>query len=271
MSISGDDIKKFAANPSLPGCYQCLPFENGAQPSVWNTQGGSNQPVNFYDPTNARKLELGIDNLVAAKALQSALGLERPANVKYYILAGEGQTTVERIQYNNWVYQTHRDDTLGDSMLPLWTSKLPPFPQWTVSCDHLAIVRSPQFQTQLYQILTGTRSMKFLEDQGMTLSLNDVTYSPREEISIILLPDIATNEISGQLELSHYDQKSKQFKKPISIEIKHGGLEIKNIRATMRAPEEPGAYRLSFSGSHATRPKAPAIFIVRKPRSSDSR
>src|SRR5262249_3846231 len=146
MSISEDDIKKFAAESSLPGCYQCLPFENGAQPSLWNSEGGVDQPVNFYDPVKAQKLGLGTDNLVAATALQSALGLERPPNVEYHILAGQDQATVERIEYRDWVYQGVKKDTLGDSMCPLWTSKLPPFPQWKVSCDHLGIVRLPEFQ-----------------------------------------------------------------------------------------------------------------------------
>jgi hypothetical protein len=190
--------------------------------------------------------------------------LERPTNVDYHILAGQDQTTVERIEYNKWVYQTHDDNTLGDSMLPLWTSNLPPFPQWTVSCDHLGILRSPQFQSYLYQILTGNDvSAALLNADGMTVSLNDVTYSPGERISIILLPDRVTERISGELKVDRYDQKSKLFTKWASNNFKYDGLKITNIRATMTAPDKPGAYQVSFNGSHSTDKRPSAIFIVR--------
>jgi hypothetical protein len=269
MTISGNDIFNFGKDPRYPGCYQCLPFENAPHYSLWNTpQGGSDQPVDFYIPANAAKLQLGLANLSAAKALQCALSLERPTNVDYHILAGQDQTTVERIEYKNWVYQSPPDDdTQGDSMLPLWTSNLPPFPQWIVSCDHLGILRSPQFQTELYQILTGNVSTAFLKDDGMTLSLNDVTYSPGEEISIILLPDKPTQRISGELEVAHYDPKLKRFKKAVPTKFVYDGpnMNIRSVRAITKAPDEPGAYQISFNGSHSTAKRPAAIFIVRKP------
>lgn len=262
MAIRARDLKRASADPRYPGCYQCLPFEDGSHPTLWDVHGGSAQQQDFYIPAVAHKYDLSVKNLSAAKTMQSALSLERPHNVRYSIIAGQGQTTLERIEYDGSIPKRVCSDTLGDSMLPLWTSQLPPFNTWTLPCDHMAILRAPQFQLHLYAILTGAASKReFRREKGMTLSVNDITFSPGEDISITMLPDFATTKISGALELRHFNQADRKFVSPLRQSVDYDGPRIESIRWTMNAPEKPGIYRLSFTGSHESA-KTSATFIV---------
>jgi hypothetical protein len=270
MSIPADDLKRASADCRYPGCYQCLPFEVGSHPTLFDVHGGPAQQLDFYIPAIATKYKLSIPNLSAANAMQSTLGLERPPDVQYSVIAGQGQTTLERIEYDGLTPKRACSDALGDSMVPLWTSQLPPFNAWTLPCDHMAILMAPQFQMHLYAVLTGVPSQReFRRENGVTLSVNDFTFAPGEDIHITVLPDYATAKISGKFELRYFDQADRKFvsslRQPVDYDSGKDGPRIESIRLTMKAPQKPGIYRLGFTdGSHESG-KTSATFVVSEP------
>jgi hypothetical protein len=109
----------------------------------------------------------------------------KPAAVDYYLISGSGHTTDEGLEFNGPTsYLGPQTDQFGDSTIPLWSSKVPPFTQ-SVPGDHIDVLKSYPFRQILYQILACkglTPDFTLADLPGLTISLNNFVYAPYEEI-----------------------------------------------------------------------------------------
>jgi Lecithin:cholesterol acyltransferase len=265
MGISPSDMRVGAANPKFPSCYQFLPFDGYRV--LWDFKQTPPAAVNFY--TQATNPKLSPANLGAAKKLQKTIGFEKkPPNVQYNLIAGSEHTTDERIDYLNPKYYVENDFD-GDGMIPIQSSTHSPFPVFVTPGDHIGIFKSYLFRSKLYKILTGGKlkpKLSLADGKGASLSLNDVVFSPGEKIQLLIIPDSATEAISGvSLEIFQGDKKLKQFHPYDSTSLAYQGPSIRFIRAQITAPKDPGAYLITLKGkTHRTTAKTRAGFVVRK-------
>jgi len=273
VSISASDMRIVSANSAYAACYQCLPFQN--IPVLVDIHIG---PQNFYDPGVANTFGLNQQNLDAAKVLQSKISFaQKPNNVNYTLIAGSQQSTDELIDFDGVTFQDIVKDSQGDGTIPLWSTTSPQINSRVTPGDHIGIFKSYPFRQILYEILTaGTLApeLSLVEIPGITLSLNAITYLPHEPIDVLIIPDLATQEISGTLEITRVatpEVKKPRFVRYREQPVTYQGPQIRFIHATMHAPADLGAYRISFKGSHGTSPRTAATFAVVAPSAGGPR
>jgi hypothetical protein len=96
--------------------------------------------------------------------------------------------------------------------------------------------------------------------------LNKIVYAPYEEIEILLVPDLRTQEISGSLQISRVvGPQARRFVRYQEQPVVYRGPQITLLRSTIAAPADPGTYRVTFNGSHGTSLKTSGAFVVSNP------
>jgi hypothetical protein len=268
LGISSSDMKTLSKDPRYPSCYQCLPFKG--KDVLFDVQSGSPQSKDIYDSSVASDYDLDSTNLGVAKAMQDKLSFgNKPAAVDYYLISGSGHTTDEGLEFNGPTsYLGPQTDQFGDSTIPLWSSKVPPFTQ-SVPGDHIDVLKSYPFRQILYQILACkglTPDFTLADLPGLTISLNNFVYAPYEEIEVLLIPDLRTQEISGSLQITRVvGPDARRFVRYQELPVVYRGPQVTFLRSSIPAPADPGAYRVTFSGSHGTSPKTAGGFVVSNP------
>jgi len=262
MSISPTDVRTLSENPDYPGGYQCLPFEGS--PVLLDIQQG---PLDFYNSTVAARFGLNQQNLDAAKDLQNKLNFMRqPPGVKYILVAGSNLQTDETIEYDGSSYVGTTKDDLGDSSIPLASAAPAQRNCLVTPGDHIGIFKSYPFRQILYDALTtGALIPQFslLDELGVTLNVNNLIFSADEPIEFLIIPDLRTADISGTLQIMRVaDMEGKKFVRYREHQLEYRGPAIRFIRSTIPAPADPGAYRMSFTGTHRTSARTAAGFIV---------
>ncbi|MGB9400194.1 MAG: hypothetical protein WCB69_13530, partial [Pseudolabrys sp.] len=166
-------------------------------------------------------------------------------------------------------YLGAQSDQFGDSTIPLWSSKVAPYTQWVTPGDHIDVLKSYPFKQILYAILACKGlipELTLIDLPGLTISLNKFVYAPYEEIEILLIPDLRTQELSGSLQIARVvGPEARRFVRYQEQPIVYRGPQITSLRSTIAAPADPGAYRITFSGSHGTSPKTAGGFVVSNP------
>jgi Lecithin:cholesterol acyltransferase len=267
LGISPSNMKIVSANPKYPGCYQCLPFV-GKQ-ALWDVHSGTPVAKDFYTPAVASAFDLNLQNINAAKNLQSKLNFSnKPPGAQYFLIAGSDLTTDEGIEFNGTAFKKIRTDYLGDSTIPLWSSAISQFNPQVTPGDHVAILKSYPFKVILYEILTGGAlppDLTLADQPGLTLSLSDFSFAPDDQIEVIIIPDLSTQKISGTLNITRVvDREGKKFVRYREQPVEYLGPQIRVIRSTISAPADPGIYRMTFDGSHGTSQRTFAAFVVSK-------
>jgi hypothetical protein len=264
VSISPADMKTVSANPDYPSCYQCLPFDG--YPVLFDVHVGAK---NFYNSAVAMDFDLNQQNLNAAENLQSKCKPDfsgKPGGVQYTLIAGSLLQTDEKVEYDGPTYEDTPTDDLGDSTIPLWSSAPAQLSPRVTPGDHVGIFKSYPFREILYEVLTnGTLvpQLSLVEQPGITLSLNDFIFAAHEPIEILIIPDLRTQEISGSLQITRVaDTKGMKFVRYQEYPVVYRGPQIRFIRSTISAPADPGAYRITFTGSHGTSQRTATGFIV---------
>lgn len=269
LGISASDMKTLSKDPRYPSCYQCLPFEG--KDVLFDSQNGTPQAKDFYTPSVANDYDLDLTNLGKAKDVQNKLSFaNKPPTVVYDLISGSSHTTDEWLEYDGPTsfVGSHQDQD-GDSTIPLWSSKVLPYTQWVTPGDHIDILKSYPFKQILYLILACkglTPELTLMDLPGLTISLNKFVYAPYEEIEILLIPDLRTQELSGSLQITRVvGPEARRFMRYQEMPVVYRGPQITYLRSTVAAPADPGVYRVSFTGSHGTSPKTAGGFVVSNP------
>ncbi|MGC1577865.1 MAG: hypothetical protein WA813_17405 [Beijerinckiaceae bacterium] len=261
--IDASDMPTLTSNSSYPAAYQNLPAPHYNR---LRKQPG-NVPLNVYDNTVASQFGLNPQNTSAAMAAFSAMDMsKKPATVEYHLFAGNAQTTLEQINVTGSVFSM-ADDAAGDGTVPLWSAAPGPIPAFVTAGDHLGVMKTGPFRNQLYKILTGEQLMarSFAARPVVTISLNKLVYAPGEQMTVLIIPDTRAHELTGKLQITRAtDAKATAFAQHgAEFSVHYAGAPVPHLAPMhIRAPQEIGAYRLTFDGNHATTDVTSAAFVV---------
>jgi pimeloyl-ACP methyl ester carboxylesterase len=239
--------------------YQLLPAPNAPGNPVILDDG---TPEDFYQQNVAQMLGLDPAKL-AGVATQTFATLDfnrRPSGVQYSFIVGTGQETVEAIDVDSTQsppsYAPITDD-LGDGTVPIWSAgytggtgvptKLPG--------DHVGIMNTNAFRSALYSYFGVSAALVALHPAKPTavVSLNKRVYRPGERMSVLIIPDVETNQITATLSIKRLSgPKGRLVPYGPGQSITYQGGLSKFIKMTLAAPMDPGGYRIDLEGDNAT-------------------
>jgi Lecithin:cholesterol acyltransferase len=267
LGISAHDMKTLSKDVRYPSCYQCLPFDG--QHVLFDSQSGSPVEKSIYDSAVATYYDLDATNLAAATAVQGKLNFSsRPPSVDYDLISGGSHSTDNALNFNALAYLGAQIDPNGDGTIPYASSYVSPYTTITPG-SHIDVLKTYPFRQILYSILACdglTPELTLVDLPGLTISLNKIVYAPYEEIEILLVPDLRTQEISGSLQISRVvGPQARRFVRYQEQPVVYRGPQITFLRSTIAAPADPGTYRVTFNGSHGTSLKTSGAFVVSNP------
>lgn len=98
---------------------------------------------------------------------------------------------------------------------------------------------------------------------SVTVSVNRVTYSPEEPVSVLVVPDRGAEEISGTIRIERIPETAEgRLELHRELPVDYRGPPTRFISSTFSAPPKPGAYRVTFSGPDKDTPRTAATFFV---------
>lgn len=270
--VSAADVQRAAK--TWDSAYQLLPAPNAPGNPVIINDG---TPQDIYQESVAQLLGLDPAKLAdLARKLFSTLDFsKRPSQVHYSFIAGTSQLTDEGIDVDSTQNPPNFapiTDDLGDGTVPIWSAtftggtgvatKLPG--------DHVGIMNTQAFRSVLYSYFGVSAGLVALHPTKPTavISLNKRTYRPGESMSVLIIPDVETNQIAGTLNIRRLSGPQGQLV-PYGPgqNIVYQGAPTKFIRMTLTAPMDPGGYRIDLEGNnstHLTTDRTAARFAVVK-------
>ena len=266
--VRKSDTKKIAADPRYPSGYQL--FTRPDRPVVFK----DSQPLDLYDCEDATKLRLSCANAKAAKDLFPLFDLMRqPPGCDYRFISGNGYPeTIDSLKTTNYrkfseVYSE------GDSTVPVWSTNPSPatIPTYTMKGDHVGIMGTPQCKALLHTLFGVKASADVFmvrKTPLITLSLGKRVYDKGERIDVLVIPGKPTRMVSGSYQILRAgDRKGRKLTRYGSVKkIEYRGLRFESMNEQLKAPDEPGLYKLVFEGSHRTNDDTAAHFVVRRGR-----
>jgi hypothetical protein len=272
--VSAADMKLLADDARYPAGYECFPAPG--KDVLYDVSSGTANAVDIYSLPADNYYSLTRSNVLAAMDSYKQFDIDNhPKTTKYILIGGQGYSTSNAYLFNGSRYvQTITDD--GDGIVPLWSSLVGTnVDHYTVIGDHSGIMSTPQLKQTLDKIFgLATMSSAFMKGQpGITVTVNKHTFSPDEMIEVVLIPDTPSREIDGQLRLSFAANlpTSKRKTKPeltpygIGLQLTYKGPETSHLSARIGAPRIPGAYVLTFDGTHRVSENSGAVFFVNEP------
>lgn len=225
-----------------------------------------NRRLDLYDSTIDARFGLDAQNTAAAKNSFSRLSLNsRQAAVHYSFIAGSQQQTTEQINVTNNVFSIVTDQ-MGDGTVPLWSAAPGPVAAFVTPGDHVGILKTYPFRKHLYELFTGAKMMAahFTSNPVISISVSKHVYAPNETMSVVIVPDTPTHELTGTLRLSRSTDDAGQVVVGYGVgqAVSYHGPVMGHLTVTMPAPGDLGGYRLTFEGSHTTTDQTGAGFAV---------
>jgi hypothetical protein len=256
--VSNENVQ--IAAKTWDSAYQLLPAPNAPGNPVILDDG---TPQDFYQQNVAQMLGLDPAKL-AGVAMQTFAALDfnkRPSGVQYSFIVGKDQKTVEGIDVDSTQsppsYAPITDD-LGDGTVPIWSAGytggtgVPT----TLPGDHVGIMKTYAFQLALYSYFGVSPALVALHPAKPTavVSLNKRVYRPGETMSVLIIPDVETNQITATLSIKRLSGPKGQLA-PYGPgqSIMYQGGPSKFIKMSLAAPLDPGGYRIDLGGDNATR------------------
>ena len=243
------------------------PYQNLPSPHYYRLrEQPGNRRLDLYDNNIAARFGLNAKNTAAANNSFSLLNLNnRPVGVHYSFIAGSQQQTAEQINVTNNLFSIVTDQ-MGDGTVPLWSAAPGPIVAFVTSGDHVGVLKTYPFRRHLYEIVTGSRLMAahFTSNPVVSISVSKHIYAPGETMSVVIVPDTPTHELTGTLQFSRSidDAGKVVVRYGVGHAVSYHGPVIGHLTVTMQAPDDLGGYRLKFEGSHTTPDQTGAGFAV---------
>jgi hypothetical protein len=256
------DMPRLTSDNRYPAACQNLPapyyYRLREQPG--------NRRLDLYDHTVDARFGINAENIAAANNSFLLLNFNnRQAAVHYSFIAGSQHKTAEQINVTNNLFSIVTDQ-LGDGTVPLWSAAPGPIVAFVTPGDHVGILQTYPFRKHLYEIFTGSRMMAahFTSNPVVSISVNKHVYAPGETMSVVIVPDTPTHELTGTLRFSRStDDAGKVIVRyGVGHAVSYLGPVIGHLTITMPAPGDLGGYRLTFEGSHTTTDRTGAGFAV---------
>ena len=259
VSLSGSDIIKISSDQRYPSLYQLLPPPNHS--ILWRVKGANIEPLNHFDTSIVKELGLSEDNMTYTQQTWEKLDFaNKPKGVEYTFLGGTGHSTVTRVELRQRKnLKIVEDPDVGDGTVLLWSSIQGQYQNAVAPGSHENFFRNSPAQELLFNIfglLKPQRPFSVGEERipAIDISTQSTTYAPGDEIDIIALPLAPATKIEGIALLERWNQNlNPSGFEPFGtgVQVLYQGPEITLMRFKMRAPQELGAYRIRFEGSHA--------------------
>ena len=146
----------------------------------------------------------------------------------------------------------------GDGTVPYWSSSFGPVDKlYTLPGDHIGVMNTNAFRQTLNEIFDARMAVMphFTDKPGVSISLNKRDLQSEEKMEVLLIPDARTTGLAGKLQIqkasSAADGRNLNLT-PVGadVAVNYEGPPIASLPLMIAAPQEPGAYVISFEGTH---------------------
>lgn len=260
------DMKLIMNDPNFPAGFELFP----APPYRKNVLYDGATGLDIYDHGTATKFGLSTKNQDASlKTWSSHLDLsKRPKGVRYISIAANGLPTENAFYFNN---TTHVATTSvdGDGTVPYWSSSFGAVDRlYSLKGEHIKVMNTNAFRNIIHEIFdSGMAMMPYrLDKPGVSISVKQ-EFKPEEMMDVLLIPDARTTRISGNLSIKQVtnaqDGESINLT-PIGVDVpvSYEGPPTACLSLVLHAPQQPGAYVLTFEGTHSSTEEASGSFFV---------
>jgi hypothetical protein len=246
--LKPNQVKLVASDPRYPAAYQLLPHRN--QPFAWD-QGLS--VLDVFDAANATRLGLVPGNLAAAAAFHAKLEpRRRPPQVRYFCFVGTRQktTSIVRIDWSRPagpVLKWEIDDA-GDGTVPSWSASLPGIQAQQVGGEHDTLFRDQDLRLTLPVLLGRHAVLRASWPPAVEIALREDVVGPGDDIHAVLGLE-RCRAVQGDLCLEQARVENEavaEWTPLVRTPLAYTGAPAQTLSIVLRAPEQPGAYRLAF-------------------------
>jgi phospholipase A1 len=266
-TIAPADMKLIMNDSNFSAGFELFP----APPYRKNILFDSNLGAwDIYASNAAAKFQLSTPNQQAALNSWSKLDFaKRPKGVRYVSVAANGLSTENAFYFNSTAYvATVSVD--GDGTVPYWSSSFGPVDKlYTLKGDHIGVMNTNAFRQTLNEIFDSRMTiMPHLADKpGVSISLNKRDLQSEERMEVLLIPDARTTGLAGRLQIHKASDSAdgRSFNLTsvgTDVAVAYEGPPVDSLPLVIAAPQAPGAYVLTFEGTHRSTDETSAAFFV---------
>lgn len=278
VGLSGPDLKTLADTDNYSSAYELVPPATTALTVRKGLPGELPEAMDPFDSQIQAKLGMNRRNVRLAQDFWSKLNIEgRPSHVEYFFFVGSSLRTNIR---NEWIGPT-RDPlpierkASGDGTVPIASSISAGIPHAFSQKKHLTIFTDRQVRESLYRILEAPSHVHPQAAGGgppvgspdaIGLSVNKESYTPGEDIEVVVSFNRAMTNPRETFELVAIDPKSGQRKpgfQAVYINAELSGISISEFSFTIAKDLEPGLYQLGCM-THVSDDPEPTTFFVQE-------
>ncbi|WP_164940557.1 lipase/acyltransferase domain-containing protein [Bradyrhizobium zhanjiangense] len=266
-SITPQDMKLIMNDANFSAGFELFPAPPYRRTALLDVNSG---PLDIYGNATATKFQLSTQNQAAAINSWSSLDLKkRPTGVEYISIAANGLSTENAYYFNSTAYVS-RSSVDGDGTVPYWSSSFGPVDRlYTLPGDHIRVMNTNAFR-QLLSDLFGARMAIVpyaTHKPGLSISLNKSDLRPGEALEVLLIPDARATELAGKLCIHKAAApapatEAKLVPVGADVPVSYQGPPIASLPLVLSAPQAPGAYVLTFEGTHLSTVETSAAFLV---------
>jgi phospholipase A1 len=263
-TISPADMRLIMNDPNFPAGFQLLP----APPYRKNVLYDGATGLDIYDHSTATKFGLSTKNQDAALKSWSHLTFNKPKGVRYISIAANGLPTENAFYFNNTTYVATASVD-GDGTVPYWSSSFGPVDRlYTLKGEHLKVMNTNAFRSVLHEIFNSRMTVQPapVDKPGVSISLKP-EFKPEEMMDVLLIPNARTTRISGTLSIKQATaardgENLYLISTGVDVPVAYEGPPIGSLSLVLPAPQQPGAYVLTFEGTHGSTDETAGAFFV---------
>jgi phospholipase A1 len=275
LFLNAEQVKLLANDSHFPSVYQLLP--PAGEPFAWN--GGAHarlRAVDVYEPEMAQRLGLVTANLASAARFQGLLSLDRrPKDVRYFCFVGTHYPTTNALQMaiggtgKPSVANDECNDG-GDGTVPIWSGAPPGVQMQPVGGEHGELYKTASLKATLTVLLDAEYTTRELGAAGsrFEISVREKVVRPRGPVQISLDISQDTMSLNGTLRFRRVmDATGAAYPAAQLFDqfaITYQGPFIDHLALSTLAPEEPGAYEVSYVRSNSTHAVATTELFVQQ-------
>jgi hypothetical protein len=263
-TISPVDMRLIMNDPNFPTGFELFP----APPYGKNVLYDGATALDIYDHGTANKFGLSTKNQDAALKSWSHLDLSnRPKGVRYISIAGIGLTTPNKFTFQ--AANIKVDYTNGDGVVPEPSATAPGVDEiHRLPGEHTKVMNTNAFRNVLHEIFdSGMAVMPYRTDKAVVSISLKQEFKPEEMMEVLLVTDARTTRISGNLSIkqatpAHDGESINLTSIGVDVPVSYEGPPIASLSLVLPAPQQPGAYALTFEGTHGSTEETSGAFFV---------
>ena len=271
LGIKPEDFKRLSENENYPSGYQLLPAPG--EDACWDISSGSQlQPLDYFDPAVANRLDMKPALVARTKALHDSLREGSvPGHIRYFYFSGTGHKTVTRVNVNGGSRQVVSTPDAGDGTVPIWSS-LPVVEQKQVVVnEHANVFRGLPFKRVFFRLLGGdagppVEALAALEAEAqaqppLQISLQKPVFNSGEPIEIVIASEELITDIEGKLVFDRLTEDDRVDAKGVDArDLRYQGPGLQYFGMTLDVALQPGIYELHFAGERPVTDRT--VFVI---------